>query len=66
MSAATAEALQLEPLGSDKPVSQWGLAWRRLRRHKLAMIGLVTTDRYRFDSAWQPNGSLPISSTTLI
>ena len=42
MSAATAEALQLEPLGSDKPVSQWGLAWRRLRRHKLAMIGLVT------------------------
>lgn len=25
----------------DKPVSQWGLAWRRLRRHRLAMIGLV-------------------------
>src|SRR5512137_2577433 len=24
-----------------KPIGQWGLAWRRLRRHKLAMIGLV-------------------------
>ncbi len=41
MSAATAEALQLDPLALDKPVSQWGLAWRRLRRHKLAMIGLA-------------------------
>jgi len=42
MSEATAKALVLEPMKSDKPVSQWGLAWRRLRRHKLAMIGLVT------------------------
>ena len=42
MSAATAEALSLEPLATDKPVSQWGLAWRRLRRHKLAMVGLMT------------------------
>lgn len=42
MSAATAEALVLEPLATDKPMSQWGLAWRRLRRHKLAMVGLVT------------------------
>ena len=25
----------------DKPVSQWDLAWGRLRRHKLAMFGLV-------------------------
>lgn len=25
----------------EKPVSQWQIAWRRLRRHKLAMIGLV-------------------------
>ncbi len=25
----------------DKPVSQWDLAWSRLRRHKLAMFGLV-------------------------
>jgi peptide/nickel transport system permease protein len=38
----TADVLRLEPLATDKPVSQWGLAWRRLRRHKLAMIGLVT------------------------
>jgi peptide/nickel transport system permease protein len=37
----TADALPLEPLAYDKPVSQWGLAWRRLRRHKLAMLGLV-------------------------
>ena len=40
MSAATADALLREPLATAKPVSQWGLAWRRLRRHKLAMIGL--------------------------
>jgi peptide/nickel transport system permease protein len=26
----------------DKPISQWDLAWGRLRRHKLAMFGLVT------------------------
>jgi peptide/nickel transport system permease protein len=25
----------------EKPAGQWTLAWRRLRRHKLAMIGLV-------------------------
>lgn len=25
----------------DKGVGQWTLAWRRLRRHKLAMVGLV-------------------------
>jgi peptide/nickel transport system permease protein len=42
MSAATAEALRLEPIAAEKPVSQWGLAWRRLRRHKLAMLGLAT------------------------
>lgn len=42
MSEATAELLAPEPMRYDKPVSQWGLAWRRLRRHKLAMIGLVT------------------------
>jgi peptide/nickel transport system permease protein len=28
-------------LTNEKPVSQWGMAWRRLRRHRLAMIGLV-------------------------
>ena len=26
----------------DKPAGQWTLAWRRLQRHKLAMIGLIT------------------------
>lgn len=40
MSAEPTEALGPELLATDKPVSQWGLAWRRLRRHKLAMIGL--------------------------
>ena len=29
-----------EPIPADKPVGQWGLAWRRLRRHKLAMGGM--------------------------
>jgi len=42
MSATTADALKLEPLATEKPIGQWGLAWRRLRRHKLAMIGLLT------------------------
>jgi peptide/nickel transport system permease protein len=28
-------------IAQEKPVGQWGLAWRRLRRHRLAMIGLV-------------------------
>jgi peptide/nickel transport system permease protein len=32
--------LKLEPVTSEKPMGQWALAWRRLRRHKLAMIGL--------------------------
>ena len=41
MAATTAESLKLDPVATSKPVSQWGLAWRRLRRHKLAMIGLV-------------------------
>jgi len=38
--ATTADTLKLEPVTSEKPIGQWGLAWRRLRRHKLAMIGL--------------------------
>lgn len=25
----------------EKPASQWTLAWRRMRRHKLAMMGLI-------------------------
>ena len=41
MSATTVDTLILEPTASDKPIGQWGLAWRRLRRHKLAMIGLT-------------------------
>jgi len=40
MAATTADALTIGPASISKPVSQWGLAWRRLRRHKLAMIGL--------------------------
>ena len=40
--APTVDALKLEPVATEKPIGQWGLAWRRLRRHKLAMIGLVT------------------------
>ena len=39
--AASAEALQLEPTTTRKPVSQWMLVWRRLRKHKLAMAGLA-------------------------
>ncbi len=41
MTATTVDALDVKPQTIAKPVSQWGLAWRRLRRHKLAMIGLV-------------------------
>ncbi len=37
----TPNALKLDPAAISKPISQWGLAWRRLRRHRLAMIGLV-------------------------
>ena len=42
--AATTTALgQAESpiLAQQKPIGQWGMAWRRLRRHRLAMIGLV-------------------------
>ncbi len=42
MSAITADELYAEPVTTEKPVGQWGLAWRRLRRHRLAMLGLVT------------------------
>ena len=41
MSATTVDILKLEPTASDRPIGQWGLAWRRLRRHRLAMIGLT-------------------------
>jgi peptide/nickel transport system permease protein len=41
MATTTADTLKLEPLATERPVGQWGLAWRRLRRHKLAMFGLV-------------------------
>jgi peptide/nickel transport system permease protein len=39
--AASAEVLKLEPTATQKPVSQWMLVWRRLRKHKLAMAGLA-------------------------
>jgi peptide/nickel transport system permease protein len=39
--AASAEALHLEPTTTQKPVSQWMLVWRRLRKHKLAMAGIA-------------------------
>jgi peptide/nickel transport system permease protein len=43
---ATATATTTADIGAlkstEKPVSQWAIAWKRLRRHKLAMIGLVT------------------------
>ena len=39
--AANAKALQLEPTTTRKPVSQWMLVWRRLRKHKLAMAGMA-------------------------
>ena len=39
--AASAEALQSEPTTTKKPVSQWMLVWRRLRKHKLAMAGMA-------------------------
>lgn len=45
MSATTATTKALEALAAqeskEKPTSQWTLAWKRLRRHKLAMIGMV-------------------------
>jgi peptide/nickel transport system permease protein len=37
---AKIETAELEPMASAKPTGQWMLVWRRLRRHKLAMIGL--------------------------
>ena len=42
MSATTANIANLGPVAGEKPVGQWALVWRRLRRHKLAMIGLAT------------------------
>ncbi|HEY9078115.1 MAG TPA: ABC transporter permease [Anaerolineaceae bacterium] len=40
MTAATAENVPVEKV-KRQSMSQWALAWRRLRRHKLAMIGLT-------------------------
>jgi peptide/nickel transport system permease protein len=42
MPATTANIADLGSVAAEKPVGQWALVWRRLRRHKLAMIGLVT------------------------
>lgn len=46
MSVPVSKPMDLSVAGSEarsaqKPTSQWSLVWRRLRRHKLAMIGLV-------------------------
>lgn len=43
VTSITAESLDLslEKKVAERSISQWGLAWRRLRRHKLAMFGLV-------------------------
>lgn len=43
MSAQTTLSAALETLREkeEKPVGQWTLVWRRLRRHKLAMIGMA-------------------------
>jgi peptide/nickel transport system permease protein len=38
---ATVHVMQLEPTATQKPVGQWMLVWRRLRKHKLAMVGLA-------------------------
>jgi peptide/nickel transport system permease protein len=43
MATATADLLKDAKIRKvDKPVSQWDLAWSRLRRHRLAMFGLLT------------------------
>jgi peptide/nickel transport system permease protein len=43
MATATADLLKDAKIKKvDKPVSQWDLAWGRLRRHRLAMFGLLT------------------------
>ncbi len=45
MSATTVERVTPEvsnlDLATQKPMGQWALVWQRLRRHKLAMVGLV-------------------------
>jgi peptide/nickel transport system permease protein len=43
MTAATAKPLDLEPAGrkKERSMNQWAIAWQRLRRHRLAMIGLT-------------------------
>ena len=38
----------------ERPADQWTLAWRRLRRHRLAMIGLVTLSAIILLSALAP------------
>lgn len=43
MTSTTVDAFEAvgDAASKEKPVSQWSIAWHRLRRHKLAMIGLV-------------------------
>ena len=38
----------------EKPASQWTLAWWRLRRHKLAMVGLVILTLVTLASVFAP------------
>jgi peptide/nickel transport system permease protein len=54
--AATAPAIpiQEEILLAEESVSQWGMAWRRLRRHRLAMIGGVVLLFFTFISLFAP------------
>jgi hypothetical protein len=40
--AVGAPAIQVEEIfPQEESVGQWGMAWRRLRHHRLAMIGAV-------------------------
>jgi peptide/nickel transport system permease protein len=43
MTSTTVDAFEAaaDAASKEKPVSQWTIAWHRLRRHKLAMVGLV-------------------------
>lgn len=43
MATAAAELVKgADAKAVERPVSQWDLAWARLRRHKLAMFGLIS------------------------
>lgn len=53
--AVSAPSIPIEEvLLQEKSVSQWGMAWRRLRRHRLAMIGAVVLVFFTFISIFAP------------